>query len=699
MIFVDASSQAQLETDLELSIRSLGSEYSKMIWEDAVAYLDGKEKGWLLFIDNADSPELDLRPYFPRSTHGAILITTRNRECVDYASDGAIAVGGLEENEALSLLHAVADVAPASDAKSLEIVRELGMLALPLTQAGAYIRKTRRLDTYLETFRSHRDQLMRKQPDRGTEYTSSTYTAFDLSFQQLPSKTQKLLILLAYLHHSLIPISLFQQSTMSGFATYTVLASFPPSESDKVFLEETLGTKWDEVAFQEIIDPASRASLINISTDGLSYNIHPLVQTYIKDRLGEEETRRYIRMTAQLLLGAIRPVEGSNSRYWQLLPHINSIPRPIQTESVAHALAFNEFYDSLGDRRTCRELLESALSQTRVTRGQRHEDTIWLKGRLASALHYCNELDDAEKIQREVLALQLEVLGGQHPGTIWALNNLAMTLHDRGQLDEAEKMRREIFALQLEIHGGRHPNTITAMHNLAITLYSCGQLDEAEKMKREVLALQLEIHGGRHPDTITAMHNLAGALCTRGQLDEAEKIQREVLALQLEIHGGRHPDTVQTMANLAVTLSRRGQLDQTEKMEREVLALRREICGGRHPETIDAANNLSMTLYDRGQLYEAEKMQREVLAMRLETYGERHPETLRVSHYLSLTLFKRGQLEEAAKILQETMPQRVETFGEDHSCTVQSKHLLRQVAFSQTLRTFRDRLLSFIPFL
>ncbi|CCA69904.1 related to LipA and NB-ARC domain protein-Aspergillus clavatus, partial [Serendipita indica DSM 11827] len=65
VIFVDASSQTQIEADLERSIRSLGAEYNKMTWKDAVAYLGGKERGWLLFIDNADSPDLNLRPYLP----------------------------------------------------------------------------------------------------------------------------------------------------------------------------------------------------------------------------------------------------------------------------------------------------------------------------------------------------------------------------------------------------------------------------------------------------------------------------------------------------------------------------------------------------------------------------------------------------------------------------------------------------------
>ena len=57
-----------------------------------------------VFVDNADLPKLDLRPYLPGSAHGAILITSRNRESVDYAPDGAVAVDGLEEEKPKSKL-------------------------------------------------------------------------------------------------------------------------------------------------------------------------------------------------------------------------------------------------------------------------------------------------------------------------------------------------------------------------------------------------------------------------------------------------------------------------------------------------------------------------------------------------------------------------------------------------------------------
>ncbi|CCA66627.1 related to tetratricopeptide repeat domain protein-Neosartorya fischeri [Serendipita indica DSM 11827] len=252
VIVVDASSQVQLEADLERSIRSLGPEFSKMTWEDAVAYLDDNEKGWLLFIDNADSPDLKLDPYLPNSVHGTMIIATRNRGYIVHAPNGLVSVGGLEEGEAVKLLHAIANIAPKSDAQSLEIVRELGMLVLAITQAGACIRITQRLDTYLDAFHKQRAHITGVESAVDTDCAFSTRTAFDLSFQHLPTKTQEFMKLCAFLNPSHIPFALFEQSSSSHFTAKTVLESYPPQQSDRIFisdLEEILGRTWDEIAF------------------------------------------------------------------------------------------------------------------------------------------------------------------------------------------------------------------------------------------------------------------------------------------------------------------------------------------------------------------------------------------------------------------------------------------------------------------
>ncbi|CCA77615.1 hypothetical protein PIIN_11592 [Serendipita indica DSM 11827] len=199
---------------------------------------------------------------------------------------------------------------------------------------------------------------------------------------------------------------------MSGFTTYTVLENHSPPESDKNYiltLRNIFGGTWDEVEFQDIVDSASKASFIDVSMDGLFYTVHPLLQIYIKDSLGEAANEHYCRVTAQLVLGAIRPPDGSNAELWQLIAHANSIPRSAQSEDVAHALAFCALYDSLGNWTACRELLESALTLLQRTQDSDNEDWVQIMGIFGRVLAQCGQLDAAEKIQRDVLAQQFEI--------------------------------------------------------------------------------------------------------------------------------------------------------------------------------------------------------------------------------------------------------------------------------------------------
>ncbi|CCA71552.1 hypothetical protein PIIN_05489 [Serendipita indica DSM 11827] len=106
------------------------------------------------------------------------------------------------------------------------------------------------------------------------------------------------------------------------------------------------------------------------------------------------------------------------------------------------------------------------------------------------------------------------------------MSNLASIFHKLDRLEEAEKMKREVLALQLEILGPRHPDTILAMENLTVSLQFSDTLEP------------------RHPDTILAMTNLAATLHRRSQLAEAEKIQRDVLALYFRVHGHHHQESL-----------------------------------------------------------------------------------------------------------------------------------------------------------
>ncbi|PVF91601.1 hypothetical protein CPB86DRAFT_688035, partial [Serendipita vermifera] len=353
IVFIDASSQKQIEADLETAIRSVSPEWSEATWQQAVAYLSRK-KGWLLFFDNADSPDLRFEDYLPNSSCGAVLITTRNRECTSYASDSHMQVGEMSEAEAVDLLHKVASVHPSSNDKSSAIVKELGMLALAITQAGAYIFKTCELDGYLDIFRKHRVKLMRKASLKARNYNGSTYTAFDLSFKLLPKSSQEVMKNLAFFHYSRIPKALFKKSVDNHFRSYVDMEEYPPMpemESLVLGLEDIFGSEWDDFVFQELIDPILQGSLIDLFKDHdeqILYNIHPLIQTYVQDLLVPADKKRYALSTGQLLLGGIRPSEHDNKWDRELLPHIDSLPADVKQAHISYAEIFAKVYRSTG---------------------------------------------------------------------------------------------------------------------------------------------------------------------------------------------------------------------------------------------------------------------------------------------------------------------------------------------------------------
>ncbi len=68
-------------------------------------------------------------------------------------------------------------------------------------------------------------------------------------------------------------------------------------------------------------------------------------------------------------------------------------------------------------------------------------------------------------------------------------------LHDKGQLDEAEKLLRESLAMHRKLQGNENPDVGASLNNLASVLRDKGQLDEAEKLLRESLALDRKLLG------------------------------------------------------------------------------------------------------------------------------------------------------------------------------------------------------------
>lgn len=108
-------------------------------------WLSNLREPWLLILDNADNPDLNLSPHFPVGCRGTVLITSRNPECGAYATEGMHGLGPMEEEEAITLLLRSGRSEEPSDKaareKAKDVVSILGRLALAIDQAGGLIRQ------------------------------------------------------------------------------------------------------------------------------------------------------------------------------------------------------------------------------------------------------------------------------------------------------------------------------------------------------------------------------------------------------------------------------------------------------------------------------------------------------------------------------------------------------------------------------
>jgi hypothetical protein len=169
----------------EASFRIIAEAFKTKKTSEAVKqHLATSQEEWLLLIDNADDPEIDISIYFPSGNTGNIIITSRNPHSRAHAPapDAHCEVDKMEPEEAIDLMLKVSskdlsDKALRVDASKL--ISELGHLALAINQAASFITiRGCTLSEYLDMFQRRRKSLMDKRSSKqnSQSYQWSVYT-------------------------------------------------------------------------------------------------------------------------------------------------------------------------------------------------------------------------------------------------------------------------------------------------------------------------------------------------------------------------------------------------------------------------------------------------------------------------------------------------------------------------------------------
>ncbi|KAJ7857864.1 FabD/lysophospholipase-like protein, partial [Mycena leptocephala] len=280
--FINASSLQTLDTSLKnIAISHKIGKNS----EDGLLWLSSQREEWMLLFDNADDPSIDLFHFFPKCTHGNIIITSRNPQLAVHGPRSHSKVGDMNETDAIDLLllSAVKEKNIENTHNASEIVKELSCLPLAVIQAGAYISKFDCLHRYLSIYSQNRAKLLSQHSAQShDDYRWTVYTTWQISFGQLSKTAARFLQLCSLLHHERIPETIFEQAAKSSIFSNEQEAQ--TLQEARKFLQNFLSVSgtWDPQQFMDIIAEIQGYSLIDRHNISDTLSIHPLVHSWCR---------------------------------------------------------------------------------------------------------------------------------------------------------------------------------------------------------------------------------------------------------------------------------------------------------------------------------------------------------------------------------------------------------------------------------
>lgn len=239
---------------------------------------------------------------------------------------------------------------------------------------------------------------------------------------------------------------------------------------------------------------------------------------------------------------------------------------PDQQAKMMHSMG--NAYAGLGLNAVAESLLQRAVTVGRRARGPQDPEVLSSMNDLGLVLLHEGRFDDAERTQREALALERQTLGLESPITLGNMSHLAFVLSAQGVQGrpgaavEAVELSGQALDLQRRVLGAEDEQTLWTMDTHAVALARNGRAAEAEKLHREELEIERRVHGPDSRGAFKAMSNLAAILIDQNRLDEAEVLLRQALQIGGRIYGPRHQRTGSVAYNLACILARQGHRDE-----------------------------------------------------------------------------------------------------------------------------------------
>jgi tetratricopeptide (TPR) repeat protein len=454
---------------------------------------------WLLIVDNADDSDLWLKDqvgitgsrlidYLPKSNKASIIFTTRDLKAASkFAGPRVVTLVEVEKSAAKDILknalrkHEVL----ADDKGTDQLLQELAFLPLAIVQAAAYINENDiPISDYISLLKSTEEDIVEilgedfQDDGRYQDLKNPIVATWLISFERLKKQN---------------PLASEYLSFMSCINPKAIPLSFLPSAPSKKLAIDAIGA----LKAYSFIKEQTR--------DGL-FDFHRLVHL---------ATRNWLRM------------EGSLADW--TLKAVNSLAEICRCHGYGNRPLWTVFWPHA--QYLCKSPFFPKRTRASLTLVMKSGESLVYNGRDCEAEFHVNLL-------REICN---EIFGAEDPLTLGSRDLLANLYSLQGRLDEAEKLELEVLELSKKVLGAEHPNTLRSMSTLASVFHNQTRLDEAEKLALEAMELSKKVLGAEHPDTLRSMSVLAVIYRARNYKIEASQLMETAFNIQSKFLPPNHP--------------------------------------------------------------------------------------------------------------------------------------------------------------
>lgn len=477
------------------------------------------------------------------------------------------------------------------------IVERLQGLPLAIAQAGAYIYEMGiTTKTYLDTYSARTRDILTQNNDI-TYAKGSIMATLQISYNAVETRNPlafKLLTILGFLDNSDVWWELFHLAwkCRTGFADSE--SDLPNPEvvsehSKQIDSPENKTYGWltdlakDESLFEKAISTLREFYFIRRNEATNSLSIHPIVHTWLRQRLESESWHSNLNAAITVLGRAIPYAHFEKSWILQrrLAAHVGfclELVEQAKAEEIDSPEGFQGLAILMFDTsrfEVAERLYRRAGEGWERRSGFDHWQTRRAYQDMGLAYRTLGKYNEAEALWTNLLEAYIRIEGTElTQSTCRLLDNLGILFTMTKRYAEAEKNFAKALAVREDLlqNGIRTAPGETVAVDLEVTLAdTCrhygilkqaqGKLDDAEFLYRRSLRIFQKQLGPNHTWTLLAISDLGNVSQARGQQEIAEKFLRTALVGMEEHLGESHNYTIkiyQDLANLLLATQRRG---------------------------------------------------------------------------------------------------------------------------------------------